>query len=91
MECIGLVATEFQQFKSKKVESKTTNQNKEEATYFESEFDSIWEPPIALEDANKINDLLAPISYRVDQVLFQSDISKSATSIPSRRRRCTIL
>jgi hypothetical protein len=89
IESIRLIEMEFQHIKSKKLENKITNQNKEEVTYFESEFDSIWDPPIALEDANKINDLLAPISYRVDQVLCRPDIPKPLPSTPS-RRRCTL-
>ena len=84
-EAIGLITMEFEQIKLKK-----TNQTHEELTYMESEFDSIWDPPIALTDANKISDLLAPISYRVDQVLFGRDLPKSSTNAPS-RRRCTLL
>lgn len=85
-EAIGLITMEFEQIKLKK----TTNQTHEELTYLESEFDSIWDPPIALTDANKIDDLLAPISYRVDQVLFRRDLFKPSTPAPS-RRRCTLL
>jgi hypothetical protein len=89
-EVIRMIASEFQQIKSIKSDKQTTNQGKDEdITYFESEFDSTWDPPIALTDASKINDLLAPISYRVDQVLCGGTILKSSTPTSS-RRRCTL-
>ena len=89
LEAIGLITMEFEQIKLKKTDKKTSNSKQEELTYLESEFDSIWDPPIALADANKINDLLAPISYRVDQVLCRQDLPKPSISTPS-RRRCTL-
>jgi hypothetical protein len=62
-------------------------------TYLESEFDSTWDPPIALLDNSKVNDLLAPISYRVDQVLCGGSIpnpSTSTSTLTPTRRRCTL-
>jgi hypothetical protein len=91
IEAINIIATEFQQIKSiiSSSSNKIINQGNEELTYLESEFDSTWDQPIALLDDSKINDLLAPISYRVDQVLCRENIPKTSTST-SARRRCTL-
>jgi Tol biopolymer transport system component len=84
-EAVDCIATEFQQIKS----TTSSNKTQEELTYLESEFDSTWESPIALQDVNKVNDLLAPISYRVDQVLFKES-TMNLTTTTSTRRRCTL-
>jgi hypothetical protein len=92
-EAINLIATEFQQIKLITSSNKITNEGKEELTYLESEFDSTWDPPIALLDNSKVNDLLAPISYRVDQVLCGGSIpnpSTSTSTLTPTRRRCTL-
>ena len=83
-QAIQYIANEFQKIK-------TNNKGTDELTYLESEFDSTWETPIALQDANKINDLLPPISYRVDQVLCVRSTPKlSTTTSLSTRNRCTL-
>lgn len=84
---VELIATEFQKIKPITTSNKMMNQ--EELTYLESEFDSTWDPPIALLDDDKIKDLLTPISYRVDQVLCGESIPKLSTSA-STKRRCTL-
>ncbi|CAF0989775.1 unnamed protein product [Adineta steineri] len=89
-EAIDQIATEFQQIKSITSTSRTTNRGTDEITYLESEFDSTWETPIALEDGKKINDLLPPISYRVDHILSKESIPKLSTTATSTRRRCTL-
>lgn len=81
-QTVNMIAEGFQHIKA----NVTTNQGKDELTYFESELDSTWESPIALLDASKVNDLLAPISYRVDQVLCRVDIPKPPPSSTTRRR-----
>ncbi len=92
-EAVDHIAIEFQQIKSLTSLNKTTNKVNEELTYHESELDSTWEAPIALQDASKISDLLSPISYRVDQVLCGETIPKISTTITpstSTRRCCTL-
>ncbi|UJR32882.1 hypothetical protein I4U23_020343 [Adineta vaga] len=94
-EVIDLIATEFQQIKPNNTLNKNTNKNKDEFTYLESEFDSTWETPIALQDEKKINELLTPISYQVDHVLFKPKTTNPpptrSSSSSSSRRRCTLL
>ncbi|CAF1103571.1 unnamed protein product [Rotaria sordida] len=79
-EAIAYIATEFQQIKSINSSNKNINKDKDELTDIESEIDSTWETPIALQDINKINDLLAPISYQIDQVLTHGNLSKRSRS-----------
>ncbi|CAF2853880.1 unnamed protein product [Rotaria sp. Silwood2] len=89
-EAVAHIATEFQQIKSITSSDKTVNKEKDELTYFESEIDSTWETPIALQDTNKINDLLTPISYQVDQVLTSGNLLKQLNST-STSRCCFLL
>ncbi|CAF0749100.1 unnamed protein product [Rotaria sp. Silwood1] len=88
-EAIAHIATEFQKIKSSISSNKTINKGKEEITYFESEIDSTWETPITLEDTTKINDLLAPISYQMDQVLTSGNLLERSKST-SKNRCCSL-
>ena len=83
---IELIAHEYQQVKPMKA-----NQINDEFTYLESEFDSLWEQPIALADNDKIQELLAPISYRMDQVLCSGPIPKTTSTSSANKHRCILL
>ncbi|CAF1616870.1 unnamed protein product [Rotaria magnacalcarata] len=86
---ISQITTQFQQIKSITSTYKTGDKRKDELTFLESEIDSTWETPIALQDASKINDLLAPISYQVDQILGGGNLSKLPRPVPE-KRCCTL-
>ncbi|CAF0982408.1 unnamed protein product [Adineta ricciae] len=92
-EVVDLIATEFRQIKPLNALNKNTIKRKEETTYLESEFDSTWETPIALQDEKKINDLLPPISYRVDNVLCKPStlqLALPSSSLSTSKRCCTL-
>lgn len=83
-EVVVHMATEFQQIKMASSLNKTTNKESNEMTFLESDLDSTWETPIALQDISKIQDLLTPISYQVDQILCGKIVKPQTTSIPKK-------